>query len=986
MALKPWYTAIPPREDLRQGRPLNAAEFAVHLDHIRDGRAPRDYQDAERFFERTYLTQNMCSFAAEVLRRLNGKGGEASAVFNLATQFGGGKTHALTMLYHLVRNGPSADTYQGVNSILIKAGLPSVPRAATAVFIGTEFDSITGRGGSDGTPIRKSPWGEIAYQLGGEKSLALVQEHEDRMIAPSGEVIRSMLPKDMPCIILIDELMNYISRFRGMGMVNQLYAFFQALSEVVRSEDRVVMVVSIPASELEMTTEDFQDYDRFKKLLNRLGKPVLMSTPGDSSEIIRRRLFEWDGIPDEGKKAIKEYTHWAIEHRHQIPADFSVDSAGDAFRATYPFHPAVISVFERKWQALPKFQQTRGVLQLLALWVSINYQKGVTEGRKDPLIDLGSAPLHDPSFRAAVFEQLGEERLEAAITTDIAGKKDSHAAMLDANADDAISKARLHQKIATSIFFESNGGQSGGDARKYATLAEIRFAVGRPDIDIANVETVLEALAPPNGACYYLDAGQNRYWFSTKPNLTKLHSNRMASMSAGRLQKVDEICLAEIQRAFQAKNGDIRPQFFPEKSGQVPDRAELSIIVLAPRYNPGDADTRDLICSILTEYASTARTYKSALIFALAENNLSLIDRGKSLTAWEDIRDEQDQIGLDPRQKTQVQQNIREAQNALKAAVWRSYRYATLLGKGNVLKQIDLGLNTIGSAPSLPSLIIERLKRDDIITETLSTTSLSKYWPPALTEWSTKNVRDMFFASPDVPRILDARAIKNTIAKGVIEGRFGYCGEVIDGVPHPLFFEQAISPGEVEISDEMFIIPAEAARAAKQPRIVERIDIPNMQFTIKPGASITIPVVVYDQNNEVMPVGHVAWEATGGVVSGEGVYTGGDEEGTFWIRARINEVSCTVPVTVKKDAVPPRTPNVMEWSGQVQPQKWMNFYTKVLSRFATRKGLSIEISIHVSDEGGIPQPDIDETRAALRELGLNDDVLMKRDVQYSDDI
>lgn len=982
MALKPWYSTILPREDLRQGKPLNAAEFAVHLDHVRDGIAPDDYKNAERFFERTYLTQNMCSFAAEVLRRLSGEKAQASAVFNLVTQFGGGKTHALTMLYHLARNGSSADTYQGVNTILIKAGLSSVPQAATAVFIGTEFDSITGRGGSDGTPIRKTPWGEIAYQLGGEKSLAFVQEHDSRMIAPGGDVIRSMLPKGVPCIILIDELMNYISRSRGMGTVNQIYAFIHELSEVARSEERVVLVVSIPASELEMTTEDFQDYDRFKKMLNRLGKPMMMSTPGDSSEIIRRRLFEWEGIPDEGKKAIKEYAHWAIEHHQQIPADLSVDNAGDAFRATYPFHPAVISVFERKWQSLPKFQQTRGVLQLLALWVSINYQKGVTDGRKEPLIDLGSAPLDDPSFRAAVFEQLGEDRLEAAITTDITGKRDSHAAMLDTNADDAISKARLHQKIATSIFFESNGGQSGGETRKYATLAELRFAVGRPDIDIANVETVLEALAPPNGACYYLHAGQNRYWFSLKPNLTKLHSNRMASMSSSRLQKVDETCLAEIQRTFHAKNGDVRPQFFPERSGQIPDHPELSIVVLAPRYNPGEQDTRDLICSILTEYGSTARTFKSALVFALAESDISLREQAKSLTAWEDIRDEQDQVGLDPGQKSQVQQNIKETQNALKAAVWRSYRYVILLRKGNIIKPIDLGLNTIGSAPSLPSLIIERLKRCDIITESLKPTSLVKYWPPALTEWNTKSVRDMFYASPDVPRILDARIIRDTIAKGVTEGKFGYCGETIDGVPYPLFFEQAISPEDIEISDDMFIIPAEAARAAKQPRIVERIEIPNMQLSIKPGANITIPIVAYDQNNEVMPVGHIDWEATGGVISSDGVYTGGNEEGTFSIRARINEKSCTVPVTVKKDAVRPLTPNAMEWSGQVQPQKWMNFYTKVLSRFATKKGLSIEIRVRVLDENGIAQPDFDETRSALRELGLNDNVSMKRDGQY----
>lgn len=39
-----------PRENLREGQPLDASEFAVHLDHIRDGDARPDYQDPVRFW------------------------------------------------------------------------------------------------------------------------------------------------------------------------------------------------------------------------------------------------------------------------------------------------------------------------------------------------------------------------------------------------------------------------------------------------------------------------------------------------------------------------------------------------------------------------------------------------------------------------------------------------------------------------------------------------------------------------------------------------------------------------------------------------------------------------------------------------------------------------------------------------------------------------------------------------------------------------
>jgi hypothetical protein len=54
-----------------------------------------------------------------------------------------------------------------------------------------------------------------------------------------------------------------------------------------------------------MTAEDHSDHERFKKLLDRLGKAVMMSAEGETSEIIRRRLFEWNGVPEEAKKTNK---------------------------------------------------------------------------------------------------------------------------------------------------------------------------------------------------------------------------------------------------------------------------------------------------------------------------------------------------------------------------------------------------------------------------------------------------------------------------------------------------------------------------------------------------------------------------------------------------------------------------------------------------------------------------------------------------------
>ena len=97
----------------KEGRPLDAAEFAVNLDLVRNGLASEDYLDPKQFFKRTYLTENLIGLAAEVIRRLSGERTQTSAVFNLATQFGGGKTHSLTLLYHLAKEGPVETTSRG---------------------------------------------------------------------------------------------------------------------------------------------------------------------------------------------------------------------------------------------------------------------------------------------------------------------------------------------------------------------------------------------------------------------------------------------------------------------------------------------------------------------------------------------------------------------------------------------------------------------------------------------------------------------------------------------------------------------------------------------------------------------------------------------------------------------------------------------------------------------------------------------------------
>src|SRR5260370_16651266 len=95
--LHPWYKVVTPREDLRDGKPLDASEFAVHLDQVREGRAPKDYQKPDRFFQRTFLTKGLTDLASEVIRRLSVEKTQTSSVFNIPTQSAGRRTHALPL-------------------------------------------------------------------------------------------------------------------------------------------------------------------------------------------------------------------------------------------------------------------------------------------------------------------------------------------------------------------------------------------------------------------------------------------------------------------------------------------------------------------------------------------------------------------------------------------------------------------------------------------------------------------------------------------------------------------------------------------------------------------------------------------------------------------------------------------------------------------------------------------------------------------------
>ena len=478
--MKPWYHVVTARPEVREGRSFSPDEFAIALEQVKAGTAPADYTDPAQFFARTCFTGALTSHSGMVLRRLAGQTANTAPALSLVTQFGGGKTHTLTALYHLAQAGPDAARFPGVADLIDAAGLGAAPAARVGVFVGNAWDP------SDG---RETPWIDLARQLAGDAGVAELGQAAAEAPPGTEALGRVFAAANGPALLLFDETLNFLNRHRSMA--EPFYAFLQNLTVAVTGSRYAVAVISLPRSQVEMTDWDQEWQERITKVVNRVAQDLIANDESEISEVVRRRLFADLGSARMRRKVAKTYADWCFERNARLPAEWTaVDSAAtDAkaqeflrgrFEACYPFHPATLSVFQRKWRAVPQFQQTRGALAMLAQWISLASREQFRQARNEPLITLGSAPLHDATFRAALLGQLGEQRLDAAIMADLAGDT-AHAQALDADAVGAL--RNIHRRVGTAILFESSGGQ----AEKVAHLPELRFALGEPEVETGSV-------------------------------------------------------------------------------------------------------------------------------------------------------------------------------------------------------------------------------------------------------------------------------------------------------------------------------------------------------------------------------------------------------------------------------------------------------------------------------------------------------------------
>ena len=283
----------------------------------------------------------------------------------------------------------------GIPALIERAGLMDVPQARVAVIDGTAH--APGQPWKHGSTDDQDAVGRAGLAARRQRGFALVKEADATGTSPGKDVLRELLERYAPCVVLIDELVAYIRQFpEGQALSGGSYdsnlSFVQALTEAVKlvpTGDRAGIAARVRC---------------------RSGQPARRGSTAGTGKDLRPGAGALEaggdgrGIRDRPAAACSSRCATTRPrrglprvrrrlHRRRCQAARR-DTGGALLRpadAGVSDPPEVFDRLYEDWTTIDGFQRTRGVLKLMAkviyrLWKDDN---------KDLMILPGSLPLHD---------------------------------------------------------------------------------------------------------------------------------------------------------------------------------------------------------------------------------------------------------------------------------------------------------------------------------------------------------------------------------------------------------------------------------------------------------------------------------------------------------------------------------------------------------------------------------------------------------------
>ncbi len=796
--LTPWREVIRPNNDVALGT-FEAAEFAADLQQVHDGRADATgYGNPVNFFNQTYITPGIRKLLVNTLKRLGSNGGDP--VIQTKTGFGGGKTHSLIALYHLVKSSdalinppPNSEEHQRtseeIKGIMQEAEWHPTPDKPPRVavldgtFLATTDLTVVKE---TGDPLN-TLWGVMAYQLGGQEAYEIVGEAARDGTAPGGAQLDQLLEHVGPCVILMDELVAYVRN--AADAKDNIYTFMQVLTQSVRRSGNASLVVTLPESVVEAGAEGGAEaLSRLDSILGRIEAVWEPLEVHEAFEVVRRRLF--GRVRDETARAqvCETFSRMYANARRDYPEEVSESRYLERLKACYPIHPEIFDRLYSDWSSIPRFQRTRAVLRMMANCINRLYL------REDPspLIMPANLTLNDPELANEFLPLLDGEWRPVLTEVDSDGSRTD---AIDRNIQRFSNIGGAARRIARAVFLgsASSGAVRGIDARR------IHLGVVLPG---QGVSVYKEALGQMNGALYYLYSSDDRYYFHAEENLNKVATDRADTLSD---REVEECIIDQLQEATRGGH-QRRAQVLvcPQNSDDVRDLETVQLVILPPsKALPNRSRENDEAAAaaqdILLNRGDAPRIYRNALLFLAARNDEIRVLRScaRVYRAWYSILNGDRRIpNVTGDRLDQASSSLRSANQQLSEALVTAYRWALAPSQENP-QRADYGLSRFQTNPTDTGDIVDsalgQLSESEVLIDQISPSALGNMLQQYV--WSSEqysdhisvdNLWELMTRNVYMHRLRNRDVLIKCILEGVSNGEFGYAetynGEEYEGL------------------------------------------------------------------------------------------------------------------------------------------------------------------------------------------------------------
>ena len=787
-----WHQVVRLREDVRSGE-LSLAIFAADLYHVIMGNAKPVYQDPHEFFTLTYPTHALRELAKDVVTRLAGKNDKA--VRQLALPYGGGKTHTLITLYHLVQDPKHLPDVASVREFEATFGFkPPKARVAALPFDKLDVEKGMEVKAPDGA-LRwlRQPWSVLAYQLAGVEGIRALQadgKDEERETPPAEPLLETVLrmpAKDGDAVlILIDEVLMY-AREKGatdLTARSRLVDFFQYLTQAINKVDRCALVASLLASDPRKQDDVGREIaqgisDIFARQREETVQPVAKE---DVAELLRRRFFTPESIRD--TQSFAPHVLTALKGLESLDEQVAREgkSVQMRYRESFPFHPDLTDLFYSKWTQLEGFQKARGILRTFALGL-----RDAEKWDESPLVG-PNIFLNEPT--ALGLSEGARELATVADNAGTGGRPHNWDGILQGEFEKArniqdefpVLKGREIEQAVFATFLHSQPiGQK-------ALTRELLLLIGpsRPD-----KITLEKALKRWSQLSWFLDeaevgtiddgsgSGMPKAWrLGFKPNLRQMHADAVDNRIPGDL--VETKMLDEIQRAKQltvgANAAGAKVHTLPARPSDIEDDGEFHFAVLGPKAASDSGKPSAEAKRFLDETTGSdrPRVYRNAVVLATSSRDgLGLIRQAiRDYLGWEEVRSMLKDEKIDPIREQMLRGYLDAARNAIPAAVHQAYCIVVTVSDKNEAQAFKVAVNGEPLFAKVKKDGKARIEETAISAEALLPDGPYNLWRSGETTQWVKNLVGAFAQFPHLPKMLGRSAIVDTITRGAAEGFF----------------------------------------------------------------------------------------------------------------------------------------------------------------------------------------------------------------------